>query len=208
MLCLNTNMNMLYLMLLLILGSQVEGRLPSMPTKPDPDDAAATARWLVSLNFWGVLNTISIDLGGAPFSNVVSFSDGLPNEGSGIPYFYLTTLDPTARNALKDERASFTVSEYPLGTCGKKDPENPACSKLSLTGKLKLVDEKTKEAKFARNALFSKHPEMKGWPEDHDFQVFKLEIENIFLIDWFGGPKPLTVEQYLHPKMNNAGFIL
>lgn len=39
------------------------------------------------------------------------------------------------------------------------------------------------------------------WPKNHNFQFFKLEIENIFLIDWFGGPKPLTVEQYLHPKM-------
>ncbi|WJX84184.1 hypothetical protein P8452_66784 [Trifolium repens] len=82
------------------------------------------------------------------------------------------------------------------------------CSKISLTGKLKLVDEKSKEGEFARNALFSKHSEMKDWPSDHDFQVFKLEIENIFLIDWFGGPKPLTVEEYLHPKVNNHGFIL
>jgi hypothetical protein len=66
----------------------------------------------------------------------VSYSDGLPDQGTGIPYFYLTTLDPTARNALKDERASFTVSEYPLGTCGKVDPENHTCSKISLTGKV------------------------------------------------------------------------
>jgi hypothetical protein len=193
------------MILLMLWGSQdscvVQSRLLSISTKPDPKDAAATARWLVSFNFWGVLNTISIDLGGAPFGNVVSYSDGLPDQGTGIPYFYLTTLDPTARNALKDERASFTVSEYPLGTCGKVDPENPTCSKISLTGKLKLVDEKSKEGEFARNALFSKHSEMKDWPSDHDFQVFKLEIENIFLIDWFGGPKPLTVEEYLHPKV-------
>ncbi|RDX88120.1 Protein CREG2, partial [Mucuna pruriens] len=204
-------MKVIYLMWLLLLGS--EGRLLSIQPKPDPDDAAASARWLVSLNFWGVLKythtlstaliftTISIDLGGAPFGNVVSFSDGLPNEGTGIPYFYLTTLDPTARNALKDEKASFTVSEYPLGTCGNTDPMNPTCSKISLTGKLKLVDEKSEEAEFARNVLFSKHPEMKDWPEDHNFQVFKLEIENIFLVNWFGGAKPLTVEQYLHPNI-------
>jgi hypothetical protein len=38
------------------------------------------------------------------------------------------------------------------------------------------------------------------WPEDHNFQFFKLQIENIFLIDWFGGPKPLSVDEYLHPK--------
>ncbi|KAL1357131.1 hypothetical protein HN51_009117 [Arachis hypogaea] len=172
----------------------------SISKKPDPNDAIATARWLVSQNFWAVLNTISIDLGGAPWGNVVSFSDGIPDQGTGIPYFYLTNLDPTVKNALKDQRASFTVSEYPLGTCGKIDPENPTCSKITLTGKLILVDEKSKEAEFGRNALFSKHSEMKGWPTDHNFQVYKLEIENIFLIDWFGGPKPLTVDEYLKWK--------
>ncbi|KAG6619144.1 hypothetical protein I3842_Q107400 [Carya illinoinensis] len=195
------NFHLFSLVLLFVgfLGS-VHGRLPLIK-KPDPDDAAVTARWLVSNNVWGVLNTISSDLGGAPFGNVVSFSDGLPGKGGGIPFFYLTTLDPTARNAMEDERASLTISEYPIGTCGNKDPENPSCAKITLIGKLKVVDKKSKEAEFAKSALFSKHAEMKGWPIDHDFQFFKLEIESIFLIDWFGGPKPLTVEQYLHPKM-------
>ncbi|KAL5582466.1 hypothetical protein UlMin_014908 [Ulmus minor] len=180
----------------------VQGRLPSLSVKkPDPENAAATARWLVSQNSWGVLNTISSELGGAPFGNVVSFSDGQPGKGIGIPYFYLTTLDPTARNAMKDQRASLAVSEYPIGTCGKIDPENPTCAKITLTGKLKVVDQSCKEAEFARSALFSKHSEMKDWPKHHNFQVFKLEIENIFLIDWFGGPKPLTLDQYLHPKI-------
>ncbi|KAJ8750298.1 hypothetical protein K2173_014213 [Erythroxylum novogranatense] len=176
-----------------------QGRFISV-NKPDPRNAAATARWLVAQNSWGVLNTISVDLGGAPFGNVVSFSDGQPNNGSGIPYFYLTTLDPTARNALKDERSSLTISEYPIGTCGKKDPENPSCAKITLTGKLKLIKADSEDAKFAQSALYAKHEEMKGWPKDHNFQFFKLEIEDIFLIDWFGGPKPLTVEQYMHPE--------
>ncbi|KAK1293343.1 hypothetical protein QJS10_CPB17g00620 [Acorus calamus] len=103
--------------------------------RPDPTDAAAMSRWLASENSWGVLSTISSDLGGAPFGNVVSFSDGIAGKGRGIPYFYLTTLDPTARNALKDKRSSVAISEYPLGTCGKLDPENPKCAKLTLTGK-------------------------------------------------------------------------
>jgi len=38
----------------------------------------------------------------------VSFSDGLPGKGKGIPYFYLTPLDPTAKNALEDHRLSFS----------------------------------------------------------------------------------------------------
>ncbi|MBA0791482.1 hypothetical protein Gohar_016059 [Gossypium harknessii] len=133
--------------------------------------------------------------------NVVSFSDGVPGKGTGVPYFYLTTLDPTARNALKDHRSSLAISEYPLGTCSNADPESPMCAKITLTGRLVLLEANSKEAEFARTALFTKHPEMKGWPKGHDFQVFKLEIEDIFMINWFGGPKPLTVDQYLKYKM-------
>lgn len=67
---------------------------------------------------------------------MVSFSDGQPEKGSGIPYFYLTTLDPTASYALEDQRSSFTISEYPIGTCESKDPENPSCAKITLIGKV------------------------------------------------------------------------
>ncbi|XP_050220614.1 uncharacterized protein LOC126670981 isoform X1 [Mercurialis annua] len=184
-----------------------DGRVLLLKNKPDRHNAAATARWLVSQNSWGVLNTISADLGGAPFGNVVSFSDGIPNDGNGIPYFYLTTLDPTARNAMKDQRSSLTISEYTLGTCGKKDPENPSCAKITLTGKLKLLEENSKEAEFARNALFTKHPEMPGWPKDHHFHFFKLDIEDIFMINWFGGPKPITLDEYFHQKLNTASIL-
>ncbi|XP_016512905.2 uncharacterized protein LOC107829944 [Nicotiana tabacum] len=176
-------------------------------TRPKPDDAALFARWLVSQSSWGVLNTIASDMGGAPFGNVVSFSDGLPDKGRGIPYFYLTTLDPTARNALKDQRSSLTISEYAIGTCGKTDPENPSCAKITLIGKLKLLNGDPKETTFAQTALFTKHPEMKGWPKGHNFQIFKLEIEEIFMINWFGGPKPLTVDQYLQAKMDSRTAI-
>lgn len=68
--------------------------------------------------------------------NVVSFSDGVPGKGTGVPYFYLTTLDPTARNALKDHRSSLAISEYPLGTCSNADPESPMCAKITLTGRV------------------------------------------------------------------------
>ncbi|GFP95210.1 protein creg1 [Phtheirospermum japonicum] len=179
----------------------VHGRplLTSLP-KPRRDDAAVFARWLVSQSSWGVLSTISSDWGGAPFGNVVSFSDGLPDKGKGIPYFYLTTLDPTASYALKDHRSSLALSEYNLGTCGKTDPESPTCAKITLVGKLKVI-EGTKEAESARSALFAKHPDMKSWPKSHNFQVYKLDIENIFMINWYGGPKPITVEQYLKAKL-------
>lgn len=38
------------------------------------------------------------------------------------------------------------------------------------------------------------------WPKEHDFRVFKLEIVNIFLINWYGGAKSTTVDEYLRCK--------
>ncbi|RVX08878.1 hypothetical protein CK203_010899 [Vitis vinifera] len=45
----------LFALVLIFVGFQVSvhGRLLSV-SKPDPDDAAATARWLVSQNNWGI----------------------------------------------------------------------------------------------------------------------------------------------------------
>ncbi|PWZ16012.1 Protein CREG1 [Zea mays] len=183
---------------LLVVRSSAPGAAAARPIfdgKPSPSEATATARWLAAQNTWGVL------------SNVVSYSDGVPGEGRGIPYFYLTTLDPSARDALEDERTSFTLSEFPLGTCGEIDPENPTCAKLTLNGKLKMVDLQSSEADLAKSALFTKHPEMKDWPKNHHFKIFKMEIENIFLIDWFGGPKPISPSQYLEFGRNQGSLM-
>ncbi|KAI3713198.1 hypothetical protein L1987_71771 [Smallanthus sonchifolius] len=188
---------------LIVFGGSVHSTIPIRTLsqdRPNRSNGPTFARWLVSENTWGVLSTIADDLGGAPFGDVVSYSDGEPYHGTGIPYFYLTTLDPTARYALKDHRSSFTISEYPLGTCGKIDPENPTCSKITLTGKLNEVEAKSEEAGMAKKALFSKHVEMKNWPKDHTFKVYKLDIEDIFLIDFYGGSKSVTVDQYFLPK--------
>ncbi|GMY13508.1 protein CREG1-like [Fagus crenata] len=212
--------NVLYLVLIFV-GFQgpVQGRLFS-EKKPAPKDVAARARRLVSHNIWGVLRIAQVlirmiefgvkcqppPLDFAPFGrgarpssadtqrlleklrhrgkfrdvfvddesssssrNVVSFSDGLPHKGSGIPYFYLTALDRTAQNAMKDER-------------------------------VKLVDKNSKEEAFAKSALFSKHEEMKYWPKIRNYQFFNLTIESIYFIDGTRGPKPLSLDQYLHPK--------
>ncbi|KAK9052429.1 hypothetical protein SSX86_029058 [Deinandra increscens subsp. villosa] len=170
----------------------------SLSERPNRGNIPAFARWLVAENTWGVMSTIADDLG-APFGDVISYSDGQPYHGTGIPYFYLTTLDPTARYASREHRTTFTISEYPLGTCGTIDPQNPTCSKITLLGKLKEVEGGSEEAIWAKRALFSKHAEMKNWPKDHTFKVYKLDIDEIFLIDYFDGSKPLTVDEYFLP---------
>lgn len=107
--------------------------------------------------------------------NVVSFSDGLPDGGSGVPYFYLTTLDPTARYALKDQRSSLTISEYPIGTCGKADPENPTCAKLTLTGKVNDLLFNAIHILHNRFSLEITLFDIKSWKDLH-FSVTSFDI--------------------------------
>ncbi|KAI3459517.1 hypothetical protein Pfo_016180 [Paulownia fortunei] len=165
---------------------------PTSP-RPDPDDAPVFARWLVNQGSWGVLNTLGLD--GVPFGNVMSFSDA----GTGTPYFYLTTtLDPTGFYALKNPLSSFTLSEYVLGSCDETtDPQSPVCAKITLSGRLRMLRQNSKEAAFAQAALFADHPQLAGWPKQRGFRVFKLVIGHIFLVNMYAPPRNLTVFEYL-----------
>ncbi|KAL0919859.1 hypothetical protein M5K25_011983 [Dendrobium thyrsiflorum] len=161
-----------------------------------PKIAAVNARWLMAKNNWGILSTISVDLGGVPFGNVVSFSDGEPGHGFGVPYFYLAELEPKGGYEINGTRAALTVSEDPLGTC-TKDTQNPHCKRITLTGKLKWISLENPEIKFAQVALFTKHPELKDWHSYQSFQIYKLDLEDIFLFYEFGSPMHVTTKDYL-----------
>ncbi|KAK9138078.1 hypothetical protein Sjap_008672 [Stephania japonica] len=165
-------------------------------------DPIGVARWLVCKNFWGTLSTINNEQEGAPFGHVVSFSDGFPDRGRGVPYVYLTKYDITVRNIEKDARVAFAVSELGLGPVSGRDPQDPTVVKLTMTGKLGKLDRHSAEGQFALSALFAKHPQMKKWPADHGFEVYKLEnITDLFLLFERGGPVHVSVEKYLsYPK--------
>ncbi|KAG0585635.1 hypothetical protein KC19_2G026800 [Ceratodon purpureus] len=171
--------------------------------RPNPSDSPAMARWLVSQSDWGVLSTISIHLKGMPWGNVASFSDGPVGTSKGTPYFYLSKMDPTPNDIESDPRCSLSLSEAPLGSCGGVDTENPTCARLTLSGKMQEVTD-TQELDFASQALFSKHPEMPDWPKGHKWVFYKLEIADIFLIDYYGGAKPITVDEYYRGSVKAA----
>ncbi|XP_066888057.1 protein CREG1 isoform X3 [Kogia breviceps] len=52
------------------------------------------------------------------------------------------------------------------------------------------------EMDVAKNSLFIRHPEMKTWPSSHNWFFAKLNITNIWVLDYFGGPKIVTPEEY------------
>merc|ERR1711933_388993 len=81
-----------------------------------------------------------------------------------------------------------------LGPTG--DPENPMCARLTLTGKLVALDNDSEEHELAQNAFFERHPAMANWPKGHGWVIAKIEIQDIWLIDFFGGATVLDPKDY------------
>lgn len=181
---------------------------------PNASDHVATARWMASTLTWGVLSTISTRKDGSTvgdaFGNPSSFA-----EVGGVPYIYAADLDasmvdvftgkgakPRASLALseasymdKDGKAVIKDCEIGAGTVG--DPENPPCARLVLSGTVVRLNSTDPEEKTAKAALFKRHPSFKMFPSDHDFFVAKIELDGIWLIDFYGGAAVITPEEYL-----------
>ena len=183
--------------------------------RPDWRDKEKTARWMVHSLDWGVLSTISSRFGSeVPFGNVYSFVDGSCDNPTGTPYFLGTYMDQTFQDMQVNANASLTLSEAGLasvcgvdvdkhlledcsiGYDGAGDPESPLCARLTFTGTLVQVDASSAEFHRIQHALLHRHPQMAFWPADHNWVIIKLLIQNIWLIDFFGGASILDVDKY------------
>ncbi|MGH0187831.1 UNVERIFIED_CONTAM: hypothetical protein FKN15_026899 [Acipenser sinensis] len=98
-----------------------------------------------------------------------------------------TKVNPTASLAM-----SLAQTKY----CKKQsyDPQSPLCVHIILSGSVVKVNDT--EASFAKQSLFTRHPEMVDWPSDHGWFFAKMNITQVWVLDYFGGIKTVTPEQY------------
>lgn len=187
--------------------------------RPEISEKAHTARWMVHSLDWGVLATISSRLHGSdtddetppvPFGNVYSFVDGTCDKATGTPYLFGTFMDQSFIDSKENPMVSLTLSEasvssvctdrdgLPACTLGTKygDPENPVCARLTLTGKLVVLEDDSEEFTFAQQALFERHSTMEGWPTDHNWVIAKIDVQDVWLIDFFGGASIIDPASY------------
>jgi hypothetical protein len=68
-----------------------------------------------------------------------------------------------------------------------------------------LDDETSEEFQLAQKAIFERHKTMKDWPKNHDWVIAKIIIEDVWLIDYFGGATILTPEEYFAANMGGNG---
>lgn len=135
-------------------------------------------------------------------------TDGAPGKSTGIPYFYVSTMDTSQQDLKENPHCTLTLSEASVDCTHKKlDPEDPRCVRLALTGTMADVTD-ADELKFATEALFALHPVMKDWPKSHDFHARKLVISDIWLIDMFGGATIISPKDYFAIKqLSNVQYV-
>ena len=167
---------------------------------PPHAEVARFARYVVHDSTWTAMATVAArePIMDYPFANIFSMSDGPLESSSGVPYMYLMPLELSAIDLSHNERASLTMTMAQSDYCKENnyDEQDPRCAHLILTGTVVKIEEDTEEGQLAREALFSRHPAMEFWPEDHGWFFCKLDIENILLLNYFGGAINVPVDDY------------
>jgi len=178
----------------------VNNTLTNEDDPPPHAEVARMARYITHKSNWCALATVSVrePTVGFPFANIFSVSDGPLDKSSGVPYMYISPWEISAHDLRQSNKTSITMSLAQGNYCSKMnyDPEDPRCAHIILTGVFTKLEEKSKEGQFAKTALFSRHPIMPEWPEDHGFFFAKLEIKNILVLDFFGGAKTVPLDDY------------
>lgn len=175
---------------------------------PPPHTAyAKMARWLVHNSEWMSTGTISTlpSIKGFPMVNVVAMADSEKGaKSTGFIYFMLVNLDFTGQDLLKRNQmtAMFSMDQSLYCTNQSIDPMEPTCARIMISGERLMVEKNSDEYNFAYNAMISHHPASKNWIDAHDFYMCKMNITQVCVLDWYGGPHFVTVEDYYNAVLD------
>ncbi|CAD7083862.1 unnamed protein product [Hermetia illucens] len=131
--------------------------------------------------------------------NIISIADsGKGEKSTGHIYYYLTDLDYTANDIKAENKITFMISEDQDLSCTKSstDPMEPTCARVIISGKVIALNNSTEEYKKAKAAFISRHPAANRWIQVHSFFLCTVDILNIFVLDWYGGPHKVSPEDY------------
>jgi len=176
------------------------------PAPPPHKDLVGNARWMVKYSNVSVVATHSHFLDGFPFAQSKDVADGLYNQtfGTGVPYIYNSPMSTLEHDFTANPKVTFAYSAEFTHYCQDSgiDNDDPRCGKVMLSGEICKVTDVDEQA-WARTNMFVRHPATSAWPPGHGFAFFKLNIQNIFTLDYFGGAtKHLDITQYLNYKPN------
>jgi putative heme iron utilization protein len=144
---------------------------------------AALARELLEHQPLGVLATLSLRHGGAPFTSLVPFA----LSADGDPLLLLSALAQHTRNLEADPRASFLVHD---AAAAAKDPRTAA--RVAVVGRMHPVT--AAEERDAVTRYLARHPGARGLFQ-LDFELYRLEVEEAYLVGGFAAAGWLTAAE-------------
>lgn len=162
---------------------------------------AQVARRLVHKANWTSMGTLSTvdEFRGFPMVNIISMADSALHEKStGHIYYLLTDLDFTGKDLHKVNKLTALFSDDQDLSCTAKhiDSMEPTCARVIISGQSRILNETTDEYGIANAAFTNRHPASIQWRNTHSFYLCEMFIEKIALLDYYGGPKFISPEEY------------
>lgn len=172
-----------------------------LTVRPPYHEYAKMARYLVHKSNWTSMGTISSlsTIHGFPMVNVISVADSAYDAPStGHIYFLLTDLDFTGQDLAENNKltALFSEDQDLACTSNHTDTMEPTCARVIFTGKVLRLTPGTMEYKNADEYYTNRHPASIHWRKSHTFYFCKLNIENIAVLDFYGGAHYISVDEY------------
>lgn len=167
----------------------------------DRANHANVARRLVHKSNWMSVGTVSTaaEFLSFPMVNVKSMADSaLGDKSTGNIYFLLTDLDFTGKDLQKLNKLTVLFSDEQDMTCTRQniDAMEPTCARVIIAGHNQIMNNMSAEYNIANAAFTSRHPASINWRRRHTFHLCELIIEKIALLDFYGGAKYITPEEY------------
>lgn len=182
-----------------------------LPPPPPYTEYAKMARYIVHKSDWTAMGTVSTleQIKGFPMVNIISVADS-PRDGksTGHIYFLLTDLDYTAKDLKIDNKLTVLFSNDQDLACSKNgiDPMEPICGRVIISGKYVALRNDTNEYRLASEAFISRHPASERWIRAHSFFLCTLDIEQIAVLDYYGGPHYVKSEDYYNADYDKSGW--
>lgn len=173
----------------------------SVDEPPPRTHYAEVARYIVHKSEWTSMGTVSTlkSIAGYPMVNIISMADSARGaKSTGHIYFMLTDLDFTGQDLREENKLTAMFSSDQDMECSKNnvDPMEPTCGRVIISGRMKQLQADTKEYVDAQAAFVSRHPAAKNWIRAHEFYLCELEIEQIAVLNFYGGPHFVTADDY------------
>lgn len=156
-----------------------------MPNEPQKTPLPVAARTLLSQNRTGALATFSTKHPGFPFTSIATYSVS----PTGEPVFFFSSMARHSKNLRSNPNASMLVQSDSQKTPGGV----LAAGRVTVIGTIKPIEKEHLET-IAKGYLTA-NPEAAQWATFGDFEFYKMEIVDVYVVAGFGAMGWVDAEQ-------------